>query len=151
MNRTILFCVILLIMHGTGLAGALRQETLQDTRAHQIAMQLRCPVCQGETVFDSHSNIAEEMKAIIVEQIKAGKSDLEILTFFRARYGDFIIMKSPMNRANALLWFAPILIVIAAIFLTLRRLRRHRYDQTITHKTEGDIDGVLRKLNEASQ
>ncbi len=91
--RTALLLLAVLSLPFTAFAGELRRELPNEARMRIIASQLRCPVCQGETVFDSHSGIAVEMKAIILEKIVAGDSDEAIINFFKDRYGDFVLMR----------------------------------------------------------
>lgn len=96
-------------------AGDLVSENPIDRRIQTIATQLRCPVCQGENLFDSHSALAKEMKLIIREKIIEGASDQAILGFFKHRYGDFVLLQPAFNLTNAFLWLSPFAIALIAI------------------------------------
>ncbi len=115
-------------------AGKLREELPVDTRVREVASKLRCPVCQGESVYDSHAAIALEMKAIISERVEAGYSDEEIVAFFEERYGDYVLMQPRFNEKYAFVWLAPFAVALGAVLLALRRLRMRRADS-------GSLDG----------
>lgn len=90
-------------------------ETFSDpaleARARNLQRQLRCLVCQGESVDDSHSPFANDVRSLVREQIAGGKSDEQIEDFLVARYGDFILMKPPLQSDTWLLWLAPFLVL----------------------------------------
>ena len=91
-------------------AGALlfdRPQTEAD-RARDLAERLRCPVCQGESIADSPASMAREMNDLVEEQVEAGKSDAEILDFFRARYGDWVLLDPPASGSTLLVWVLPV-------------------------------------------
>jgi cytochrome c-type biogenesis protein CcmH len=78
-----------------------------------IAKDLRCAVCQSQPVSESNSDLARDMRAIIREQLEAGKSREEIVEYFVARYGNYVLMKPPYDQTGTLLWLAPALLLIA--------------------------------------
>lgn len=88
-------------------------ETFSDpaleARARNLQRQLRCLVCQGESVDDSRSPFANDVRSLVREQIAGGKSDEQIEDFLVARYGDFILMKPPLQSDTWLLWLVPFL------------------------------------------
>ncbi|HJS44907.1 MAG TPA: cytochrome c-type biogenesis protein [Rhizomicrobium sp.] len=90
-------------------------ETFSDpaleARARNLQRQLRCLVCQGESVDDSRSPFANDVRSLVREQIAGGKSDEQIEDFLVARYGDFILMKPPLQSDTWLLWLAPFLVL----------------------------------------
>lgn len=130
MNRkAIALCIGLLVtfalpMAGAG-AGELQQENPLEPRLKGIAVQLRCPVCQGETIYDSHSTVAAQMKALIKEKVAEGKSDTEIVEFFVDRYGEFVLMEPRKSGSFLLIWLFPGLALLAgsalAVVVLLRR------------------------------
>lgn len=77
-----------------------------------IAKDLRCAVCQNQPVSESNSDLARDMRAIIREQLEAGKSRDEIVDYFVSRYGNYVLMKPPYDQAGTLLWLAPVLLLI---------------------------------------
>ncbi|GLV57570.1 hypothetical protein KDH_44060 [Dictyobacter sp. S3.2.2.5] len=104
-----------------------KQQTV-DQRVHDIASQLRCPVCQGESVADAPSGLALEMRGIIRQQVLAGKSDQEIIQYFANRYGEGNIVWVPQWQGFTLLaWIVPIALLLAGclfLFLVVRDWRK---------------------------
>ena len=91
-----------------------------------LTKQLRCLVCQNETLADSQAQLAEDLRREIREQIRAGKSDQEILAYATQRYGDFILYNPPVKATTYLLWFGPFLLLIGGTFLLFRFLKQRR-------------------------
>jgi cytochrome c-type biogenesis protein CcmH len=114
----------LLLFLGGQAAAALQQENSLDAQVREVAMQLRCPVCQGETVFDSRAGLAMEMKEVVREQLAAGRTPEQILSFFQTRYGDYVLMEPPRRGVNWLIWIGPLVLLLGGILLLTRHLRR---------------------------
>jgi cytochrome c-type biogenesis protein CcmH len=92
-----------------------------------IAAELRCLVCQNQTIADSNAELAVDLRRLIREQLAAGRSEREVLDFMAARYGDFVLYRPPLKPTTALLWGGPALMVAlggAALWFTLRRRQR---------------------------
>ncbi len=89
------------------------QETLpdpqQEARAVTLGEELRCVVCQSESINDSQADMARDMRLLVREKISQGWTDQQILTFARTRYGDFILLKPPLQSNTYLLWGLPLL------------------------------------------
>jgi cytochrome c-type biogenesis protein CcmH len=85
-----------------------------EARARHLQSQLRCLVCQGQTIDESNAPLAADMRHLVRRQIAEGRSDAEIKDYLRARYGDFILMKPPLEPATWLLWLAPFLALAGA-------------------------------------
>src|SRR5713101_7680104 len=103
------------------------QETL-DQRVHDVASQLKCPVCQGESVADSPAQISQQMRGIIRQQLKAGKSEQEVIQYFRNSCGDQIVWSPPWQGFTLLAWLVPICLMLGGIivlFFVLRDWRMH--------------------------
>jgi cytochrome c-type biogenesis protein CcmH len=86
-------------------------DPAMESRARNMQRQLRCLVCQGESIDESNSPLAADLRRLVREQMVAGKSDDEIREFLVARYGDFILMKPPVQPNTWLLWLAPFLVL----------------------------------------
>ena len=89
-----------------------------------IAKDLRCAVCQNQPVAESHSDLAQDMRAIIREQIQAGKSRDEIINYFVERYGDYVLMKPPTRGSGTIVWLAPLVLIVVVGVSGLVFLRR---------------------------
>lgn len=93
------------------------KEDPLDRAMLDIAKDLRCAVCQNQPVSESNADLAKDMRGLIREQLKAGKSRDEIVAYFVARYGDYVLMKPPADRDGLPLWVAPpLVLVFVALF-----------------------------------
>jgi len=96
----------------TGPAPGGVQEDPLEREVLEISKTLRCAVCQNQPVSESNSDLAKDMRKIIREQLVAGKSHGEIVKYFTERYGDYVLMKPPAERAGLLLWVAPFILFL---------------------------------------
>ena len=97
-----------------------------EQRMRALTEQLRCLVCQNETLADSRADLAEDLRNQIREQMRAGKSDQEILAFLTQRYGDFVLYKPPVKATTYLLWFGPFILLIGGTLVLYRYLKHRR-------------------------
>jgi cytochrome c-type biogenesis protein CcmH len=134
--------LLALVLLATPLAtahGAEQQQAPQDTyvqpladpaleaRAKSLQRELRCVVCQGQSIDESNAPLAADMRRLIREQLQEGKSDDDIKGFFVARYGNFVLMDPPVSSDTYFLWFGPVLLVLlgaGVIAMTIMRARR---------------------------
>ncbi len=94
----------------------------------KIFKNLRCLICQGQSVAESNSEFAQTIKIVVKDQIKEGKSEKEIYNFLIEKYGEWIVYKPPFNKVNMALWFFPYLIFVAGgliIFLLFKKRNNH--------------------------
>lgn len=97
-----------------------------EKRLVNLSKELRCMVCQNETLADSRAGLAEDLRREIREQMKAGKTDQEIITFLTARYGDFVLYRPRVTPTTYLLWFGPFALLALGLGLLYRHLKRRR-------------------------
>src|SRR3989441_7691804 len=98
-----------------------------ETRARTLSKELRCMVCQNQSIDDSDAPLARDLRVLVRERLQAGDSDREVTDFLVARYGEFVLLKPRFSAHTALLWLGPagiLLIGLLAIFLAARRYRR---------------------------
>jgi cytochrome c-type biogenesis protein CcmH len=114
------------------------QQTL-DQRVQAIGAQLKCPVCQGESVADSQSQLAQQMRGVIRQQLQEGKSEQEVIQYFRSSYGDQIVWSPPWQGFSLLAWLVPIVLVLGGVFLLGFVLREWR-TVTPTGATPDDVE-----------
>lgn len=93
------------------------EDDALEKRARSLSMELRCMVCQNQSIDDSDAPLAADLRMLIREQIQAGKTDDEILNFIEDRYGEFALLKPRLDIKNAPLWGLPFLLVLAGFFL----------------------------------
>ncbi|HZO72991.1 MAG TPA: cytochrome c-type biogenesis protein CcmH [Ktedonobacteraceae bacterium] len=99
-----------------------RQQTL-DQRVQAVASQLKCPICQGESVADSPSLLAQQMRGVIRQQLQEGKSEQEIIQYFVRSYGEQIVWLPPWQGFSLLAWLVPIGLLLAGVVLIYFTLR----------------------------
>jgi cytochrome c-type biogenesis protein CcmH len=97
-----------------------------EAQVQRIATELRCLVCQNQTIADSHADLAVDLRRQIREMLAAGKSEPEILDFMTARYGDFVLYRPPFKATTALLWAGPALLLLAGVVTLVVVLRRRQ-------------------------
>src|SRR5437016_7115060 len=95
-----------------------------EQRMRALTQQLRCLVCQNETLADSQADLAEDLRREIRAQMKAGKSDQEILAYLTQRYGDFVLYKPPVKLTTYLLWFGPFVLLLGGTAMLYRYVKR---------------------------
>lgn len=118
-----------------------------EKRVMALAEDLRCLVCQNETLAGSHSDLAVDLRQQIREQMKAGKSNQEIISFMTERYGDFVLFRPPVKTTTYLLWFGPFALLAAGIvvqyFYLKRRRERGVRDQPLSEAEQKRVEALL--------
>ena len=109
------------------LAGsAAAQDPALDKRVAGLAHELRCLVCQNQTLADSNAPLAVDLRNQIREQLQSGASEREVIDFMVARYGDFVLYRPPLKASTLALWIGPFVLLALGAFLLVRRLVRRR-------------------------
>ena len=99
-------------------------DPVQEQRAEAIGRQLRCLVCQNESIEDSSADLARDLRAIVRARVAAGESDRQVIDWMVARYGDFVRLRPPFKPGTLLLWFSPLIALLLAGFDAWRGWRR---------------------------
>ncbi len=137
-RRFLLQCVAVLILSLAAMgvsakeAESAAQDPVLEARMMRIAAELRCLVCQNQTIADSHADLAVDLRRQVREMLQKGQSDKEVLDFMTARYGDFVLYRPPVKASTLLLWYGPpamAVIGLVALVLVLRRRSRMPADQ----------------------
>jgi cytochrome c-type biogenesis protein CcmH len=103
------------------------QDAALDARMVAITSELRCLVCQNQTIADSHAGLAVDLRNQVMEKLKEGQTDQQIIDYMTARYGDFVLYRPPLKNTTAILWFGPgllLLVSLATLFMVLRKRSR---------------------------
>ena len=95
-----------------------------ELRARNISKNIRCVVCQNQSIDESSAPLAKDLRILIRDKIKEGNKDEEIYKFLTDRYGDFILLKPPLNSKNLILWLLPFVFLILSIFVVLYHNRK---------------------------
>lgn len=119
-------------------AQPLGEDPAVEARLNKLSKELRCLVCRNETLAESPAGLADDLRREIREQIKAGKSDQEIIAFLQARYGEYILYRPRVTPTTYLLWFGPFVLLLAGLAVLFRYIK-HRRD-AITEQPLTDED-----------
>ena len=140
-----LFCVVLVV----GALAAHAKEAVPEAadpaleaRMTRIASELRCLVCQNQTIADSHADLAVDLRKQVREQLRAGRSDADIIDYMTARYGDFVLYRPPFKATTMLLWLGPALMLAGG--LAVLAVVLHRRSRLSADAFEPDDDEVGR-------
>jgi cytochrome c-type biogenesis protein CcmH len=99
-------------------------DSLLEARTAAVASTLRCPVCQGESIQDSPSELAQQMRAVVRDRLRSGESPEQVKAYFVSRYGEWILLEPKMSGLNVVLYAVPVLLVIGGLALVFVLVRR---------------------------
>ena len=120
--------VVVLAIAATPLGAVNPSEVLpnpvEEARARDIGKNLRCLVCQNQSIDDSDAQLARDLRVLVRERIRAGDSDNDVIAYVVSRYGDFVLLKPPLKAATVALWLGPAAIALAAILAVITFYRR---------------------------
>ncbi|MGL4488160.1 MAG: cytochrome c-type biogenesis protein [Rhizobiaceae bacterium] len=130
-----------LLISGAGYAwepGEVLPDAALETRARNISAQVRCLVCQNQSIDDSDADLAKDLRLIVRERLTAGDTDKQVYDYLVARYGEFILLKPPLRLGTALLWGVPVLLLLIGCFVLLRSVRRQNSRSDEVHLSSAD-------------
>ena len=120
------------------------KDRAEEVRFQNLTKQLRCLVCQNESLADSNAPLAADLRRDVFEQMQAGKSDVEIKQWLTARYSDFVLYDPPLRGGTWLLWFGPLLVLLAGgagiLAIVCRRARATTSPQVATARPASDLE-----------
>ena len=131
MMRHALLWLALCLIPATVIAQAIQplpfRDRAEEVRFQRLSAELRCPMCQNETLADSNAPIAHDLRRQVFEMMQAGKSDDEIKAYLVARYSQFVLYQPPVEPSTWLLWFGPaVLLVVGGVVVAVQVRRRAR-------------------------
>ena len=123
--------LVLCLLLGTAQAGVTLEAFKFNSKAEEqhfkdLIVELRCLVCQNQSLADSDAELAHDLRAEVYDMMQAGKNDEEIVEFLVARYGDFVLYDPPVKPSTYLIWFGPFVLLLIAVLLLLRSIRRQQ-------------------------
>lgn len=149
LNKVLFPLFATLIFFASPVSAVLPGEQLADprleARARAISQELRCVVCQNQTIDDSDATLAHDLRLIVRERLRAGDTDEQVKAYVVRRYGPYVLLKPPLEPATVLLWFGPLVVLIAGTagsWIYLRR-RRDRRDRILTKDEELALARIL--------
>jgi len=119
-----------------------------EKRLANLTKELRCLVCQNETLADSQADLAQDLRAQIREQMKAGKTDKEIIAYLTDRYGQFVLYRPPIQPTTYLLWFGPFVFLLAGLLVLFRYVKHRRQmipEAPLTNEQRRQVDEILKE------
>jgi cytochrome c-type biogenesis protein CcmH len=141
-------CFVLLMLLCSGVfakeAAPVAADPALEARVTAITAELRCLVCQNQTIADSNSGLADDLRTQVREQLRKGASDAQVLQFMTDRYGDFVLYRPPFKASTAVLWIGPtalLVIGLGALVLVLRRRARLAPDRFEPDADDVGVDG----------
>jgi cytochrome c-type biogenesis protein CcmH len=144
-TRCILLWLVLCMVPALAVAQAIQplpfRDRAEEVRFQRLSSELRCPMCQNETLADSNAPIAHDLRRQVFEMIQAGKSDDEIKAYLVDRYSQFVLYKPPVEPATWLLWFGPAVLLVAGgivVAIQVRRRARQAPASAPVNDTEDD-------------
>ena len=149
--KRLIFALICLAACSLGFAreaAPLAQDEAVEKRMVVISEELRCLVCQNESLAASRADLAQDLRREIREQIGQGKSDQQILDFMVGRYGDFVRYRPPLKGTTLFLWFGPFLLLaagVAALVLYLRRRGKRVVETGLSAEEQQKVDALLKQ------
>ena len=130
---------------------ALAADPVAEKRLQHLSEELRCLVCQNQTIADSNAELAQDLRREIRGMIKDGKSDKEIIDFMVVRYGDFVLYRPPVKGITLLLWGGPVALMLLGLFVLVRYLRRRATriadDRPLSADETSRADALLKEIN----
>jgi cytochrome c-type biogenesis protein CcmH len=120
-----------------------QRDPVVARREYEIAQQLRCLVCQNQSIAESNAELAVDLRNKVREQIAAGKSDGEIIDYMTARYGDFVLYRPPFKAQTALLWLGPALLLVLGLIIAARVVRARRAPADLTPEQHARAEQLL--------
>jgi cytochrome c-type biogenesis protein CcmH len=142
---------LLLVLALPAFANEAAHDPVLEQRVMRLTAELRCLVCQNQSLADSHADLAIDLKNQVRSQMQAGKSDAEIREFMVARYGDFVLYRPPLKSTTALLWAGPFALLAAgglALGFYLRRRRERLTGSELTPEQRARAEALLREGQE---
>jgi cytochrome c-type biogenesis protein CcmH len=141
--------LLIVLVSGPAWAGEARplgEDPAVEARLKHLAIELRCLVCQNQTLADSNAPLAEDLRREVREMIVKNMSDKEIIDFLVERYGDFVLYRPPLKASTTLLWVGPfVLLIVGAtvLVITLRRRARKVVDAPVTDEEHRRVEQLL--------
>ncbi len=131
-------CGALLAVSMPGFADELYEfeNPAEQQRFWALTEQLRCLVCQGQSIAESHAPLATDLRDQTYRMVQEGRSDQEIIQYMTARYGDFVLFRPPVQSSTYLLWFGPFAVLLVGLVVMLRVARRRRTEPQAELSTE---------------
>ncbi|HWS40801.1 MAG TPA: cytochrome c-type biogenesis protein [Arenimonas sp.] len=112
------------------------QSAAEEQRFKSLANELRCVMCQNQSIADSNAPIAHDLRVEVLSLMREGKTDAEIKNYLVERYSEFVLYQPPVNKKNALLWAGPFLLLLIGLFVVIGIIRKKSVAETTADQNE---------------
>ncbi len=112
------------------------EDPVLEERARDLSAQLRCMVCQNQSIDDSNAELARDLRVLVRERLVEGDTDKEVIDYVVDRYGEFVLLKPRFSLNNALLWSAPFILLLVGLLLAFTTLGSHRKSKAVALSKE---------------
>ena len=122
-------------------------DPAKEERAREIGRQLRCMVCQNQSIFDSNSGLAKDLRVLVRTRMEEGETDKEILSYIADRYGDYVLLNPRLSLKNAVLWLTPVMALLLSLGAAIgyMRSRRHPVEEVpLTEEERSSAQKILK-------
>jgi cytochrome c-type biogenesis protein CcmH len=121
-----------------------------EARARALSRELRCMVCQNQSIDDSDAPLAKDLRVLVRERITKGDSDEQVMDFLVSRYGEFVLLKPTFEWHTAILWLTPLIVLLAGVIAILTAVRRRRVGTPLPLPLDADEERQLREVLDKS-
>jgi cytochrome c-type biogenesis protein CcmH len=135
--------LLLLLLFLPALAFAQEKDAKLEARVAALSNELRCLVCQNQTLADSNAPLAVDLRNTIREQLARGASEREVMDFMTARYGDFVLYRPPFKASTLLLWIGPFLLLLVGAFVFITRVRKRPEEPALAEEDRAKAARLL--------
>lgn len=150
--RALLFSVVALPVYAIGTGSVVEFETAEQKALYnKMLEELRCTVCQNQSLADSNAELAKDLRKHLYEQVREGADQKQIKDFMVQRYGEFVLYKPVLKPMNYLLWFGPFVLLVVAIVVMRLNIRSHEKRKSHTDMTPEEWAILKKHLNEAEE
>ena len=147
-RRRLLFALVALLLTTFPAFAVLPDEVLSDpaleARARTISAELRCMVCQNQSIDDSNADLARDLRVLVRERLTAGDTNEQVIDFVVSRYGEYVLLKPRFSARNALLWGAPFVILVCGVaFAVVRGRSRRQAEAPLSTEEKAALERIL--------
>ena len=130
--KTVIFLLFFLVTPALAIQpDEILEDKVLEERARAISKELRCLVCQNQSIDDSDAPLAKDLRVLVRERLQAGESDEKVIEFVADRYGDVVLLRPPVKASTLTLWISPIVILIVGVIFLLMRFRKQEKNMPV--------------------
>ena len=112
----------------------------QEASFHKLSNELRCLVCQNQSIADSNAGLAQDLRTEMYQMLRDGKTEDEIVEFMVKRYGDYVMYRPPFKAQTVLLWLGPLLVFFAGLYFALQFIRTQKKSKDVDQMNDNEIE-----------